>query len=32
MDGTYIMENLHTKEIFEVAIPAFDMITPFKYN
>ena len=32
MHGTYVMENLHTKEVFEVAIPAFDMVTPFKYN
>ena len=32
MDGTHVMENLHTKEVFEVSIPAFDMITPFKYN
>jgi len=26
------MENIHNKEIFDVSIPAFDMITPFKYN
>jgi hypothetical protein len=26
------MENLHNKEIFDVSIPKFDMITPFKYN
>ena len=32
MYGTYMMENLHTKEVFEVSIPAFDMVTPFKYN
>ena len=32
MHGTYVMENLHTKETFEVSIPAFDMITPFKFN
>ena len=24
MHGTYLMENLHTKELFEVNIPAFD--------
>ncbi len=32
MDGTYQMENLHTKEMFDVNIPAFEMITPFKNN
>jgi ApaG protein len=32
MHGTYSMENLHNKEAFEVSIPAFDMVTPFKYN
>lgn len=32
MHGTYIMENLHTKQLFEVKIPAFEMVTPFKYN
>jgi len=32
MHGIYLMENLHNKEVFEVSIPAFDMITPFKYN
>ena len=32
MHGTYVMENLHTKEVFEVSIPAFDMVSPFKYN
>ena len=32
MHGTYVMENLHSKDQMEVAIPAFDMITPFKYN
>lgn len=32
MKGAYLMENLHTKELFEVSIPAFDMVTPFKYN
>jgi ApaG protein len=26
------MENMHTKELFEVNIPAFDMVTPFKNN
>ena len=32
MHGTYTMENLHTKQFFEVNIPVFDMITPLKYN
>lgn len=32
MHGTYLMENLHNKQQFEVKIPAFEMITPFKYN
>jgi ApaG protein len=32
MHGTYLMENLHNKQVFEVNIPAFEMITPFKYN
>ena len=32
MYGTYLMENLENKQAFEVNIPAFDMVTPFKYN
>ena len=32
MYGTYQMENLHTKQMFDVNIPAFEMITPFKNN
>lgn len=32
MHGTYLMENLHTKELFDVNIPAFEMVTPFKFN
>lgn len=32
MYGSYTMENLETKELFDVNIPAFEMITPFKYN
>lgn len=32
MHGTYLMENTHTRQLFEVNIPAFEMITPFKYN
>jgi len=32
MFGSYSMENLHTKEKFEVNIPTFEMIVPFKMN
>ena len=32
MHGTYVMENLDTQQQFEVNIPAFEMITPLKYN
>lgn len=32
MHGAYLMENLHSKELFDVNIPAFEMVTPFKYN
>ena len=32
MTGTYKMENLNSKELFEVNIPAFEMIVPLKYN
>lgn len=32
MHGTYLMENLHSKEFFEVNIPAFDLVAPFKLN
>lgn len=32
MFGTYQMENLNSKKIFEVNIPAFEMIVPFKNN
>ena len=32
MHGTYVMENLDTKQTFEVNIPAFDMVAPFKFN
>jgi ApaG protein len=32
MHGKYVMENLHNRELFDVNIPAFEMITPFKYN
>ena len=32
MFGTYQMENLHNKKMFEVNIPSFEMIVPFKCN
>ncbi len=32
MHGAYSMENLHNKEVFDVNIPSFEMVTPFKYN
>jgi ApaG protein len=32
MTGTYQMENLLNKKMFEVNIPAFEMIVPFKGN
>ena len=32
MNGTYEMENLHTKKIFSVNIPAFEMVAPMKNN
>jgi ApaG protein len=32
MYGTYQMENLHNKAEFEVKIPVFEMIVPFKMN
>jgi ApaG protein len=32
MSGTYYMENLHSKSFFEVKIPTFEMIVPFKNN
>lgn len=32
MYGTYLMEELETKKKFEVNIPAFEMIAPFKMN
>ncbi|HZF64657.1 MAG TPA: Co2+/Mg2+ efflux protein ApaG [Chitinophagaceae bacterium] len=32
MHGTYVMENMDTKQVFEVNIPSFEMISPFKYN
>jgi len=32
MYGTYQMENLNNKAMFDVNIPAFEMIVPFKGN
>lgn len=32
MFGTYTMENISAKKQFEVKIPVFDMIVPFKMN
>jgi len=32
MYGSYNMENLNTNGIFEVNIPVFEMIVPFKMN
>jgi ApaG protein len=32
MHGTYLMENLFNKTSFEVNIPVFEMIVPFKMN
>lgn len=32
MHGTYLMENITNKKTFEVKIPAFEMVVPFKNN
>lgn len=32
MEGSYTMENLHIKKQFNVRIPMFEMIAPFKAN
>ena len=32
MHGTYQMENLNSKQLFDVNIPAFEMFVPFKNN
>lgn len=32
MSGSYQMENLHSKNFFEVKIPSFEMMVPFKGN
>jgi ApaG protein len=32
MKGTYQMENMHSKKMFDVSIPSFEMIVPAKIN
>jgi len=32
MYGTYQMENINNKQLFDVNIPAFEMVVPFKNN
>jgi ApaG protein len=32
MKGTYQLENVHNKNLFNVAIPVFEMQAPFKMN
>jgi ApaG protein len=32
MYGNYQMENLNNKSMFDVNIPAFEMVAPFKGN
>ena len=32
MQGTYLLENLNNKKTFNVTIPAFEMLAPFKMN
>lgn len=32
MHGTYQMENLNNKKLFDVNIPAFEMFVPYKNN
>jgi uncharacterized protein affecting Mg2+/Co2+ transport len=32
MQGTYTMKDVHTTNLFDVLIPAFDLIVPFKMN
>ena len=32
MYGTYQMENQHSKQLFDVSIPSFEMIVPMKNN
>jgi ApaG protein len=32
MHGTYLMEDIATRKTFEVNIPVFEMVVPFKMN
>ena len=32
MQGTYLLENTNSKKTFNVTIPAFEMLAPFKMN
>jgi ApaG protein len=32
MDGTYLMQNVNNESTFDVIIPSFEMIVPFKLN
>jgi len=32
MHGTYLLENIHNRNTFNVIIPAFEMHVPFKMN
>jgi ApaG protein len=32
MQGSYLLENVNNKKTFSVAIPAFEMLAPFKMN
>jgi ApaG protein len=32
MHGTYQMENINNKKLFDVKIPVFEMVVPFKLN
>jgi ApaG protein len=32
MQGSYLLENLHTKNTFQVIIPPFNLIAPLKLN
>jgi ApaG protein len=32
MHGTYLVQNMHTKQLFDAEIPSFQMTTGFKLN
>ncbi len=32
MNGSYLMLNLNTKKTFDVSIPSFNMVVPYKLN